>query len=59
MDVYNTTVTDSQIQKTNWSIPVSRENGGEDQDRGMGLRDTNYYVQSRYATKYIVQHREI
>ena len=43
MNIYNKTEKDSQKQRTNYWLPVGRGKGGG-QDRGRGLRDTNYYV---------------
>ena len=34
------------------------EGGGEGQDRGRGLRGTNYYVLINKVQGYIIQHRE-
>ena len=41
--VYKKTEANSQIQRTNQWLPVGRGKG-EGQDKGRGLRDTNYVV---------------
>ena len=43
MTVCNKRETDSQVQGANWWLPMGRGKG-EGQEKGMRLRDINYYV---------------
>ena len=55
---YNKTETDSQIQGTDQCLPV-RRGKAEGQEKGKGLRDTDYYIKINKQQRYIVPHRKI